>query len=385
MKMKKGLYFIIITGIMLAMTFSSAFSADKGNFSITPKLNKGEKWRIGYYEGGEYIDYQQTFLSTVKGLMELGWIEKTEIPPQKGEQTKDIWNWLATGGVKSKYIQFVKNAHYTADWDDKKGEEIAARVIDRLNRKKDIDLMIAMGTFAAKGIANDKHKTPTMVLSTSDPIAAKIINCIEDSGCNNVHARVDPFRYERQIRIFHDIIGFQKLGVAYENTIEGRSYAAFDKVKQVAEELGFEIVSCYTSDQVNAVETYKKCVNELSKKVDAIYVTEQGAFDDSKRIPEIINVINSNKIPTFAQAGSYLVRYGMLMSISQAGFKYVGRFHAETFAKVFNGAKPRQLDQVFEDPPKIAINIKTAEIIGFDPPVDVLGAADEIFEEIEKP
>ena len=73
------------------------------------------------------------------------------------------------------------------------------------------------------------------------------------------------------------------------------------------------------------------------------------------------------------------------MSISQAGFKYVGRFHAETFAKVFNGAKPRQLDQVFEDPPKIAINIKTAEIIGFDPPVDVLGAADEIFEEIEKP
>jgi hypothetical protein len=73
------------------------------------------------------------------------------------------------------------------------------------------------------------------------------------------------------------------------------------------------------------------------------------------------------------------------MSISQAGFKYIGRFHAEIIAKVFNGAKPRQLEQLFEEPPRIAINLKTAEIIGYDPPVDVLGAADEIYQEIEKP
>ncbi len=52
-------------------------------------------------------------------------------------------------------------------------------------------------------------------------------------------------------------------------------------------------------------------------------------------------------------------------------------------AKILNGARPRQLDQVFEGPPKIAINLKTAQIIGYDPPVDVLGAADEIYQEIE--
>jgi ABC-type uncharacterized transport system substrate-binding protein len=73
------------------------------------------------------------------------------------------------------------------------------------------------------------------------------------------------------------------------------------------------------------------------------------------------------------------------MSISIADYKYVGQYYAEIFAKVFNGAKPRQLDQVFEDPPKIAINLKTAEIIGYDPPVDVLGAADEIYQEIMTP
>jgi hypothetical protein len=43
------------------------------------------------------------------------------------------------------------------------------------------------------------------------------------------------------------------------------------------------------------------------------------------------------------------------------------------------------LDQVFEEPKKISINLKTAVAIGYDPPVDVLGAADEIFEDIESP
>ena len=52
---------------------------------------------------------------------------------------------------------------------------------------------------------------------------------------------------------------------------------------------------------------------------------------------------------------------------------------------MFNGAKPRQIGQLFEEPPRIAINLKTAEIIGFDPPVDVLGAADEIYQEIKIP
>jgi ABC-type uncharacterized transport system substrate-binding protein len=73
------------------------------------------------------------------------------------------------------------------------------------------------------------------------------------------------------------------------------------------------------------------------------------------------------------------------MSISRANFQYVGRFYAQTMAKIFNGAKPRDIGQLFEDPPKIAINLKTAELIGYDPPVDVLSAADEIFEEIEIP
>lgn len=363
----------------------SVLAADKGTFSTAPKTNNGKKWRIGYYEGGEYIFYQHNFLALVKGLIDLGWIDKITIPQQKGEQTEDLWRWLANN-AKSKYIQFVKDAHYSCQWKKSDREKVANALINRLNRAKDIDLMIAAGTWAGQDLANNKHKTPTLVISTSDPLGAGIIKSIEDSGYDHIHARIDPYRYERQIQVFHDIIGFKKLGMAYENSDRGKTYAALEKVKAVSQELGFETISCFTIDEnpdVNIAEkSLQKCFKYLVKKVDAIYVTQQSGLN-AKNIPTLVEIANSNGIPTFSQSGAGEVKAGFLLSISSAGFKYVGLFYAKTIAKILNGAKPRQLDQVFEGPPKIAINLKTAQIIGYDPPVDVLGAADEIFQEIE--
>jgi hypothetical protein len=65
------------------------------------------------------------------------------------------------------------------------------------------------------------------------------------------------------------------------------------------------------------------------------------------------------------------------------GSKPAGRYFAAILAQVFNGAKPRQLDQVFEEAQNIAINLKTAEIIGFYLYADILAAADEIYTMIE--
>lgn len=366
---------------------TAGFAADKGSFKTTPKLNDGKKWRIGYYEGGPYIDYQLIFAETVKALMKSGWIEEAVLPNLKGEETSGLWKWLATE-AKSNYLDFVKDAHYNAQWEDKLRLETVEKVIRRLKTKKDIDLMIAMGTWAGKDLANNKHTTNTMVVSASDAVGAGIIKSIEDSGYDYLHAYVDPYRYQRQVRVFHDMIGFKKLGVAYENTVDGRSYSAIEMVEKVAQERGFQIERCYAVSDIPDVDKKEKeyvdCFRKLAQKADAIYVTVHGGVS-ARSIPEMVEIANSHRTPTFSQSGSVEVKWGILASLSQAGFKYVGQFHAETFAKVFNGAKPRELDQVFEEPKKISINLKTAVAIGYDPPVDVLGAADEIFEDIESP
>lgn len=367
---------------------NSVLAADKKAFSMEPTLNNGKKWRIAYYEGGPYIDYQQVLTETVRGLMQLGWIVTAELPKQKGEETKTLWLWLATK-AKSDYLEFPKDAYYSSEWINKQRTETVKQVFNRLTKTKDIDLLIAMGTQAGQDFANNRHNTPTLVLSSSDPIAAGIVKSAEDSGFTHVHATVDPTRYERQIRVFHEIIQFKKLGV-FENSVNGRSFSAIDTVEKVAEERGFDVVTCYNFDEgIDDTklrdDSVKKCFQELiDKKVDAVYVTQQNGVNNDT-IPELVKIANQNHIPTFSQSGSSEVKFGFLLSLSQAGFKYVGDFHAQTIAKIFNGAKPGQLEQLFKEPPKIAINLKTAEIIGFNPPIVMLGAADEIFEQIETP
>jgi ABC-type uncharacterized transport system substrate-binding protein len=378
-----------VSCLILAILFSAgtAIATAQETFSTTPVTNQGKKWRIGYYEGGNYIDYQKIFMTTIQGLMQLGWIEKAQIPPQKGEQTKELWDWLATD-AKSDYLMFVTDGHYSANWDAGLREKTASTLIKRLTEKKDIDLMLAVGTWAGQDLANNNHSTYTEVISASDPIAAGIIKSIEDSGYDHVHAQIDPYRFEKQVRVFHDMTGFKNLGICYEDSEAGRSYAAIDKVEKIAKERGFNIIRSFTKSDVAdmriAEESVKKSFAELAEKSDAIYVTMQGGVN-YKSIPELVRLANKHQIPTFSQSGSEEVKYGFLASISQAGFTYIGEYHAEIMAKIFSGATPRQLPQLFEEPPKIAINLKTAAAIGFNPPVDILLSADEIYNEIELP
>ena len=375
--------------IILASHLSNPVQAKETTFSNAPKLNDGEKWRVGYYEGGPYINYKNSLIGTIQGLMELGWIEQAEIPnpePEKEESTP-IWKWLVAK-AKSKYILFLKDAHYNADWDKKVRSKMAADLIKRLNTKKDIDFIIGMGTWAGKDLANNKHKTPTIICSTSDAVGAGIIKSSDDSGFDHIHAQVDPYRFVRQIRIFHDYIEFKRLGMLYEDTEDGRSYAALEKVKKVAKERKFKIMKCFTkSDGVKpevATASVKKCLEKLAKqKVDAIYITEQGGIS-GKTICDHAKIINDNRIPSFSQSGQAEVEHGLLMSIAKPGYKYVGLFQAKTMAKVFNGAKLRQLEQIHESPPKIAINLQTAEVIEWDVPVEILGIADSIFTDIKE-
>jgi hypothetical protein len=115
MRAIKKITIFLVLGIFAFSTVG--FAADKGIFKTTPNLKDGKKWRIGYYEGGPYIDYQWIFAETVKALMKMGWIEEAMLPKLTGEETSGLWKWLATE-AKSNYLEFVKDAHYNAMWED---------------------------------------------------------------------------------------------------------------------------------------------------------------------------------------------------------------------------------------------------------------------------
>ena len=113
-------------------------------------------------------------------------------------------------------------------------------------------------------------------------------------------------------------------------------------------------------------------------------MTIQGGVN-AESISHLVEIANRNRIPTFSQLGAKEVQSGFLLSISRPGFKPAGLFLSATIAKVLNGARPRQLTQLFEESPSIAINLKTAELVGLYLYADILAAADKIYRDIVVP
>jgi ABC-type uncharacterized transport system substrate-binding protein len=368
---------------MLEAVSTSASPANVRIWPSEPRLKPdGRKWRIGYYEGGQYKDYEVILKSTIRGLMAIGWIKPMDLPVGNDPEPGGFWRWLSANAT-SDFLEFPADAYYAAgNFDKERRPQVKAELLDRLKTRGDIDLMLALGTWAGQDLSTDEISTPVVVASTSDPIGSKIIRSEADSGHDHLTAKVEPQRYARQVELFDDIFHFKKLGLVYENSPEGRSFAAVDDIERIAQDRGFEIVSCFAPfnnvAQEEAEAKVEACYSEIALESDAVYLTVHRGLTGTS-LPKSLAPLIEHDLPTFSMAGESEVRLGALMSVAQSDFIYVGRFHAETIARIFNGAKPRDLPQVWQAPAKIALNLQTAEEIGYDPSVDILLASDEIF------
>lgn len=345
-------------------------------------------WRLGYVETKPFINYAATLANLVYALADMGLISTVADLPYTPEQvdTRVLWDFLASRDLGPR-ITFVADAYYS--FGDLKGAQFGAAtapIVDRLRDKRDIDLLIVMGTDAGKALAAGDHRTPTLVFSTSNAVKAGIIAAVEDSGKDHVWAHMDPQRYRRQLEIFHDIFAFERLGIAYEDTPGGRTFAALEDVEAVARERGFTIVRerVQQPSPGRMEEFYAELAaanQRLAKQVDATYF---GLFIgiDPRRLPEVLAPFIARGIPVFAQQAPDDVRHGALMSVARADFKGIGRFGAETIRKVMQGTKPRDLEQVFENSPNIILNLAVARAIGYQPRFEILLVADEVFQEL---
>lgn len=345
----------------------------------------GGRWRIGYYQGGDYNDYVPVTKALIDRLAELGWVE----PPVRGclagaQTPAAVWDCL--GRAESGFLEFVPDAFWSADWNDRKRKENRADFLARAAARHDLDMVFALGTWAGQDLATDEHHIPTLVCSTSNALFAGIVTSPEDSGRDHVHARVDPTRYARQVRLFHDIVGFRRLGLVYEDSREGISYAGMDQIEPLARELGFELVTCTARfsgvTQEQAENEVLACHEKLAPQVDAFYLTIHRGVNMGS-IAGLLEPLLRYNIPTFAMGTLYEVNAGAMMSMAQPDFKYAGDFYADTMARILNGERPRDISQILPDPQDVRINIETAKRIGFHIPVDILSDAQETVTTIE--
>lgn len=354
-----------------------------------PILNNGAKWRIGFCQSEPYQDYASNFYYIIKGLEEAGWVSGTKDLPFKTGQddTEEMWNWLALRNV-SQYLEFVKDAYYDLKEMSNRGILGEKKIITRLQRNKDIDLMIVTGTAAGLALSKGDHSVPILVFSTSDPVGSGIIKSATDSGKDNVWAHVDQGQFRRQVQVFHDIFKFKKMGLVYEDSELGRSYIALNDIENIAKERGFKLISYHVKEPVNSSDEaryyrdLRVAYQEITKEIDAMLLTVSPTKPEM--LAELLTPFYEHQIPVFSQGGALEVKYGALMSITQNDYQNLQKFTAGTITNVFHGSKPRELPQIFESTPRIILNLEVAKKIGYKPSFDILYVADEIYREIKK-
>jgi ABC-type uncharacterized transport system substrate-binding protein len=313
-------------------------------------------------------------------LAELGLIENKAVPTPVDDDALSTWQWLSTEAGGDRLI-FLKDGFFSAGWEEKNYPELKQAILDRLEAG-DVDLILAFGTVASLMVATNEHDVAVMSITSTDPVSAGISLTNEDSGLDHVHVQVEAGQIERQLSMFHSIFGFSTLGVPYDSTDEGKATMGIETIERTAAERGFTIVPCVTSLELASVEESNqnlvKCLEELSQKSEAVYLTVSNGMVESS-MEQILAPLIQKKLPTFSQKGPSETKLGVLMSLGEDDYTNSGRFGAEVLKEIIEGKIPRSIPQIYAPPLTMALNFQTALDIGWDPPFDLLAVVDELY------
>ncbi len=337
----------------------------------------GSKYNIGIVQSGSYWEFTEHFKGMLLGLQQNGWINANIEIPSNPESIESLL--AALGERYSDYINFDPAYNINLNWGD------SMQRADKLRgaTTKNVDLLIAFGGVAGSFFTGYKsYPIPVLVEAVNDPVATGISYSQKDSGRDFVTCRIDPTQYQRQVQLFHNMIGFKKLGIIYGDDEYGRLYSAVNDVEVVALKKGFDIVRNTNVKENIAPDTkalYLAALEDVCQKADAVYIGASTAVTEYDIIDDIVNILNKYKIPSFALEGQIRVKDGILMGVSSLETEKIGLYNADKIAAILSGEMPRALEQVFTGMPSIVFNLTTAEKIGLDVPLETLSTIDILY------
>lgn len=387
---------LVLTAVLVfSVTYSDRVCAFKAEDNETDKTliptephtrEDGGKYRLAYVDYDEYLVASRQLYYILTGLQELGWISENSIPftlediDKKVMSTKDMYNELIKADL-GPYVEFVPDAFFYLGYDD------SSKVSSELKKRagKEIDMVITFGTSAGIFVKELGLPIPMIDFSATDPVASGIIDSATDgSGNPNVWAQVEPESTFRQIKYYYQNKPFKKLGaVVYGDEI----VTGIPEVKRAANEYGFELIKYNIPEQPREtkeeLDEYYKLVGEkikaMSKEgIDAFLLTVD-LINEVEMIESLVQPMYDQKIPIYLLDDPQAVKNGGLMLISANDQINVGRFIAETIAKVLNGAEAGSLPCSYSSAPGIYVNYSVAKKIDFSLDFGFLVICDEIY------
>lgn len=343
------------------------------------KREDGRKFKMAYVDIDPYNETFRMLYYVIESLKADGWIDYDELPydPETDSNSLAMMNWLADNAT-SEYMVFDKDVHFYTTVSSE--EEIYEGLKDHIEVKKDVDLILSMGTSPSRMLEEFDFDIPLLMYGIADAVGARLVRSAEDSGDDRYWAHVDSSTYYRQMQYYFDSFEFKNLGVVYGDA----AISGMPHYRRAAEDNDFKITE-YQLVRENMDENlyyaeleriYKKMVD--TDNIDA-YILTTDVIPSTAKAREMFRVFYDANIPIFTQVSSAYVTGGAaLMIVDPFDAVSIGPFVSNIIGLVFNGSKPGDLEQEYVSSPFLTLNLDVADAIEYPPPFEMLIACEKI-------
>ena len=252
---------------------------------------------------------------------------------------------------------YVDGENIEIDIQNAQGDIATAQTIAQSFASQKKDMIFAIATPSAQGAYNASKEIPIMISSVTDPVAAGLVNSMENPG-TNVSGTSDYIPVGKQIELIKTFApDAKRIGVIY-NTSEVNSQVQLDQLKEEAK--GYEIVEV----GVTSTNEVNQAISSLLGKIDVLYApTDQLVVS---AMPIIVEKTMARKIPVIAaEKGS--VELGALATQGINYYK-LGYETGEMAVRVLKGEVISSMPVMTASETDIIVNEDTLKALGLEKP-----------------
>jgi len=226
------------------------------------------------------------------------------------------------------------------------------------------DLIYTFGTMATQSAMDKIKDVPIVYNVVQRPIEAGIIRSWESSA-NNVTGASNIVAMESAFRTVALVLSIRKLGFIY-NDQDPASKIQRGDIAKIQQKFGFRILDIPVRDLESIPEAMRQAV---SAKLDAVFFPADSFI--MANAGTIVALLNKHRIPSIAIIPEMVTENGALISLGPDYYE-LGQLAAQNALEVLGGKQPAQVSSKTVRNLHLYINLKTADRLGIDFPLQLL-------------
>lgn len=177
----------------------------------------------------------------------------------------------------------------------------------------------------------------------------------------------DEGRKMALLELAHATLGFNKLGIIYENTDSGKLSSDYKVIQSVSERRGFKVFECKIPFSTLAIKEIERelidCFGKLSLSTDVQYIAGFDGINQNliNKLNRILPLFRSTSIALEQKPGN--VNLSLLLD-KRSDVDALGLGDMQVYRNLLNGIKLHELADSLHNLPEITINLQELQKVG---------------------